>query len=810
MDGTNETKRTDSKGGSSLSAAIEARRENPTALFADAAAFFVSFLFAKCHLLFGAHPLAIALLSALPSHLFVSLAGAVAGSLTLGGGGIIYGMVCGVVVFLRLAVSGGKRGEEHAPARAYHAENPLFRLCACIIAGFIISVYEVLLSGIGKATLIFALTTVISSPLLSALFSCFFYPGISITSLFEKGRAVFTPLMKQRDGTRTLVLFTLSLSALIFFLSLSLASFELLGISLSYVFSAVATLAAAKRFGWVWGGAVGFAAAIAVSPVQAVSFALSGLAAGLLFKIGISYAVAGGCVALSAWSAYSAGLSGFLAALPEYLLGAAIAYPIISKLPTSEDVEKKETDSSSARDMVGTMSLAYKTKRKSPAEELEIALSELAPIISTFGAERKKQSRDELFRIFDEELRKTLSALPSDDGETLSDAAQALRAQIIKKLSAGERLTASDLPLPHDAVGIGFGDSTATGTDGAAHELISRLNRRASELERDADSRPSPLRAEDYVGISKILSEARMREDAERTVDTSLSEKMSAVFEDLGFFGGVVRVMGDRYKHIIAAGEDAEGLRITSPEVKSALERVCGATLSHPEYYRRGSLVLMEATSTRRISAEFAFAEMQGSEKEISGDTLSAFESTDDRFFALISDGMGSGKLARDTSLFVCNFLRGALAHGFCADASLHILNSLIRSSGEECSATVDLFELDLMSGEARFLKCGASASYVKRGSSIFRIRSRTAPIGLMRAVDAERIRVEVKCEDCIIMLSDGINPTAEDAPWLLELLAKPLRGGAKELASLILEEAKKYSRSRDDASVLVVRLGAV
>ena len=809
MDGTNENKRTEARGGSALSAAIEARRENPTALIADAASFFISFLLARCHLLFGAHPIAFAWLSAIPSHLFVSLAGAAAGSVTLGGGGIIYGMVCGVVVFLRLAVSGGGRADKHSEPITRLAENPLFRICACIIAGFIISVYEVLLSGFGKTTLIFALTSVISAPLLSALFSCLFGTGISVRSLFEKGTSALSHIAKQKDGTRTIILFTASFAALVFFLSLSLASFELLGISLSFVFSAVATLTVSKRFGWVWGGAVGFVAAIAVSPIQAVSFALAGIASGLLFRIGASYAIAGGCVALSAWSAYSAGLGGFLAALPEYLLGAAIAYPIISKLPTSETNEKRETDSASARDMVGTMTLAYKTKRKSPAEELEIALSELAPIISAFGAERKKQSHDELFRIFGEETSRTLSLIPEDTRAILEGAISTAQAQILKKLSCGERLTESDLPLPPDSVGLGFGDACSSGIDGAALELISRLNRRVSELERDASARPSPLRAEDYVGIARMISDARMREDAERCANAALSEKLSAVFEELGFSGGVVRVMGERYKHIIAAGEDAEGLRITSPDVKAAFEEVCGTALSHPEYYRRGSLVLMEATAARRLFAEFAFAEMQGSEKEISGDTLSAFESTDDRFFALISDGMGSGKLARDTSLFVCNFLRGTLSHGFSPDASLHILNSLIRSSGEECSATVDLFELDLMSAEARFLKCGAAASYVKRGSSIFRIKSRTAPIGLMRCVDAERIRVEVKCEDCIIMLSDGINPTSEDAPWLLELLAKPLRGGVRELASLILDEAKKHSRSRDDVSVLVVRLGA-
>ena len=137
-------------------------------------------------------------------------------------------------------------------------------------------------------------------------------------------------------------------------------------------------------------------------------------------------------------------------------------------------------------------------------------------------------------------------------------------------------------------------------------------------------------------------------------------------------------------------------------------------------------------------------------------------------------------------------------------------MNQSIRTRREECSATIDLFELDLLHGGGIFIKSGAPPSYIKRDSSIFRIRSQTAPIGLMRSIDTERISVEIKKGDYIIMISDGIAEIAEDAPWLLLLLGEPPKNNLKDYASLILNEAKKNASSNDDMTVTVIHVDSV
>ena len=79
-----------------------------------------------------------------------------------------------------------------------------------------------------------------------------------------------------------------------------------------------------------------------------------------------------------------------------------------------------------------------------------------------------------------------------------------------------------------------------------------------------------------------------------------------------------------------------------------------------------------------------------------------------------------------------------------------------------------------------------------------------------MRSIDTERISVEIKGGDHIIMISDGIAEIAEDAPWLLLLLGEAARRDLKEYASLILSEAKRNGASGDDMTVTVIRIDEV
>lgn len=86
---------------------------------------------------------------------------------------------------------------------------------------------------------------------------------------------------------------------------------------------------------------------------------------------------------------------------------------------------------------------------------------------------------------------------------------------------------------------------------------------------------------------------------------------------------------------------------------------------------------------------------------------------------------------------------------------SVNALLSLRAS--EEMFATIDLVLIDLLSGEAKFLKIGAPPSFIRRGGAVMRIEGHNPPAGLTDARELDVISVKLRPHDTLIMVTDGV-----------------------------------------------------
>jgi hypothetical protein len=57
------------------------------------------------------------------------------------------------------------------------------------------------------------------------------------------------------------------------------------------------------------------------------------------------------------------------------------------------------------------------------------------------------------------------------------------------------------------------------------------------------------------------------------------------------------------------------------------------------------------------------------------------------------------------------------------------------------------------------------------RGETIYKVNSRTMPIGIMQGADVKINKFATQKGDVIIMMSDGCCPDSDDCPWLVEFL---------------------------------------
>ena len=775
---------------------ITKKREAP---LLDVLAFIISFLFARCHIVFGAHPLSLALISVLPSRVWLAVLGSAAGALTLGKSGIIYSMISVIVVFLRIIVSGSDKDEENEGGKVLRlfSEGLLLKMSVSIIGGFVAAVYEIMLSGFSMTTMLFGGAMIVIPPILTFALSGLFDTDITLYAIFEKNSNVFSAKGKSEKEKFNLIFFRCSALLLVFLISISLKEYELLGISVAYIFSGVATLIIARRFGALWGCVAGFISSFGISSTYSVAFALLGISAGGLFNLGLSWGVAGGISFLAMWAVYAGGLEGLLSIVPEGSIAALVTYPVLKKINFEKTGAEVDENEKSATDMVATVALSYRNRYKGNLGALEQSLSAISTSIKQYNENSTRPTREELSDLILECADKYcrtcdgFSACITRKNYPFPSSTSALA----DTLYAKGHLNIEDLAIFPEYCGM----------KGSVAEAINRgVAILAEEKFREAKKDTS---SDDFAIISKLINEARISDDREKAMNEALSEKLSEAMKLACLDDGVIRAFGERRPYFILAAEDETGSKIASPQLRHAIEEIAGVKLGTPEFYRRGKMALMECGSEKSYTAECAISSVAGSRDEISGDSATAFESNDGYFYSLISDGMGSGDEAKETSSFVTDFMTRALEFSGEGQTVLKILNHTVRHKHRECSATVDLFSVDLYRGEAEFLKSGAAPSYVKRGSSIFRIKSKTAPLGLMKSVDAERIRVELNGDDYIIMLSDGIAQSAEDTPWLLDLLSKPPKKSLKEYADHILSTALKNMPRDDDMTVLVTRV---
>ncbi|MBQ7406818.1 MAG: SpoIIE family protein phosphatase [Clostridia bacterium] len=772
--------------------AWQAQREKwknePTALALDLAILLIGFVLGRGHLAFGAYPLGLAFIAVLPSHVAVATLGCFLGALSMGKSGVIFALISAVTFMLRLVLSSAE-GKAHL-----FTESLLTRISCAVIGGFLAGVYQMLLSGLTVASAATALTMILAPGVLCFLFSGLFAPGISLNALLF-GNKTLLRATGGEQGQRK-VFFQISFLVFSFILVLALREYRIFGLSVAALPAAWLTLLAAKRFGPLRGMAVGFFSSLALSGTVAVALAIAGLASGLLFPFGLTYALGASTVAVGVWSAYAEGLSGFLSAFPEFLISALLASPILKRIGCAVPPDKVEKSERLAAEMVGSMALSKRASAEGSLDALQSAVSALSPMMHKLAENGGRPSQKEY---------ETLCIDCSDTYcKTCAGYALCL-SQSHRPFASGAALLAEKLYR-----GDPIGDSALSGALGFCRrkdEILDAIRHSAARLtEEKYRAEKTDVMAQTCAYLSRMLSEARAAERREHEMNEPLSEALERIFAEGGFPGGVIRAFGKDGGCILAAGEDKDGTKITAPALKTALERAVGAPLATPQYFRKEDMVLMECHPDRRFEVESATAALSGAEAEISGDVTKCFTSKN-RFIAALSDGMGMGKMAQSTAAFTVDFLEQISTTGCSHATALSLLNHILRGREEECSATVDLFEFDLIRGEGQFLKSGAAPSFIKRGTSLFRIRSETAPIGLLSAVDSERIKVEVKCDDIILLLSDGICQSPEDAPWLMELLGKTPPRRLSEYAEQILSAAVKHHGRSDDMTVLALRI---
>lgn len=321
---------------------------------------------------------------------------------------------------------------------------------------------------------------------------------------------------------------------------------------------------------------------------------------------------------------------------------------------------------------------------------------------------------------------------------------------------------------------------------------------------REKNAAASSVHESEFSQLGVLLKNASERIASEGEYDAGSSRRLRSELISAGVFADEVSVVSPRLRMTRIRGVEPSSFHMGTSDLRERVSRLLGTSMTEPKIALNDGALDITLHAGERYRVVMGKCSVSANASPC-GDSASAFVSRDGFFYALISDGMGSGSEAAFTSETVTLFFERLLSAGVGMDDALRMTNSFLRERRIECSATVDVAQIDLVRGGACFYKSGAAPSFVLRSGNLFALRSRTVPIGILPGADAEGISFDVDVGDVIVMASDGVTGNADECPWLYEVLCEQSTTNLTEAAKQIAGEAK--ARCEDDVTVMLLRV---
>lgn len=655
-------------------------------------------------------------------------------------------------------------------------ESETLRVSTAAVGAFTAGMLNIVMGGFSVGDLIGTCFSVVVCPAF-----CYLYTGY------------FTAVEKR--GTRYEAGFITLLVTFIF----AISEMKPLGISLSVIFASFICFLLAKRSNPFTACMFALLAVLAAEPLLSPAFAVAAALAAFLYPHSKLYSVTIGSISFAVLSYFIGGVHLFESFFPEFMVGSLISVAV--KDDTAEEllpffcggkinIRGADEEITSYKEKKGRESIKDISKS---FEELSKAFFDLSDKNTRLGIFDTRHICD---KVCDKYCRRcaACSLCWERDYAVTLDAINKISAKIYKN----GRVDISDLPPEFKS------------RCPSAEKLICDIekeNRRVIKSMLKEDK--TRAFAVDYAVFARVLSEALEKNEAEYAPNLKARDILKEELSKIGFSADSIGVYGNRCKNIYAFRISKNTLKCKADEIKGAVCKAFGGRCEDPtfEFADGGiNMICKQSPSFAVKCSVFSFAAAKGQEN---GDRVNVFDGKNGYFYALVNDGMGSGRAAAKKSAAASVFLEKMLRVGNSAAAGIEMLSALARADGEEGFTTLDLFEFDTISGKGSFIKSGAAPSFVKRGSKLFKIRSKTFPLGILEDIDAERTTFDCEDGDKIIILSDGVTEDIEEPLWLCEYLTS-FDLSSPDAAKQILEEAKRHTLCRDDMTAAVISVEKV
>ena len=699
-------------------------------------------------------------------------------------GGVLYKLKRFFCKLLRIPEIEGEK-----KARRGFFENVGLRLIISATGGFVCGLFVLIQTDFSYYSLSTLLFLTFICPLLGWLFSGLFDKNIPLGGAMST-LSIAAAMLFSTYAARELAIFTLTLAPM-FAMLFTLISCKLRGIASGLLMAALLGIMFDIRF----------------VPMLMISC----IAYFMLREIKLSIAMASVVGVCLVWSYYFSDIDSFVAVLPPTL----IALPLFLMFDKYIKSTGEENFFIHEENKYFAKSVSEESKNqavRAKVSSLSEAFSSLSKVINSLSDKFSRPDMLGIRAITDEGFSRVCEGCPNFD--------VCYGAEYNRTVEAAGKIT-SALHRRGHVDGEDLGESFRS-VCVRQKKLVEQMNSLCSERTQSILlNHTTGIFSSSYDDIKEILQDAIETGNEEYECDTEVGAKIYEYLKNAGYGADGVVVCGKRCKRVMLKGVKISGDAQSegAASLCKTISEIAGVRMIGPvfEVGDDGTLMLFSAkprfsaicSSGRRAMFESrltyddsGFTQVNPFEEsinekrdELCGDVTNAFLTDTSYFYSLISDGMGSGMEAAFSAGICSVFCEKMLMAGNRSDITIRMLNNFLRSEnsrrGSECSVTVDLFELDLMLGIASFIKSGAAPTYILRSGEVYKISSKTMPVGIIKNPDIKVTKFDMKAGDLVLMMSDGVCGEGEDCEWIIEALCNTR---LPENMAAMLEEGEKFA----------------
>ena len=711
------------------------------------------------------------------------------------GGGLEY-FLTSLVFFISLFIIKPKYNEEERNENIKVGKN-------IFIAVFAIQIIKALFSTFTFYDILLSITYTI----ITIAFYKIFANSISVIENFGEKKAFS---IEEVIGTSLLLAIAVS----------AFSDVSILGFSIRNVLSILIVLI----LGWKNGVLVGATSGVTIGvtlgiitggePIIIAAYAISGMVAGFLNRFGRIGVIVGFCIGNVILAYASNGYTVELIYFKEILLASIILLAIPKNV--SIDIEEfvggsKFLPISRERTL---------TREKETVEKLNNVSETIKKMANAYAKEEYSiEEKEENKQIFINELLNNLEAYKDNLlYEDIANVNGKIVDEIFNFLLEKQEIEREDLLkifADCNSYIIGFDDKEVSGyLEENILQILRILNISYKvsknnfvwkrKLEESKKNMETQLRGVSKVisGIAKDIQKDAVKEEdytkQEIEIIELLKQKEIKVEE-------VSIHKKDRYMIHILLGEIANNQIIENILTKILKEKI----ILNEENSTETDLIYI---SDDKYVIGFATADSSKNQSEVSGDNFINTRLKDGKYVIALSDGMGTGRKANESSMQALAMLQNLLQSGFDKDSSIELITSTLISKNEEIFATLDIAIIDLYKGTIEFIKSGACPTYIKKNKKVQIIKSNSLPAGMVNQDNVQVFDTDIQNEQIMLMCTDGILDSNIEYKnkelWIKYLLEDIETKNTKKIADIILNEAidNNFGKTKDDMSVIVCK----